>query len=309
MLANSWWQLEVKTPNNKAETLGTRLIEAGALGIEERPIPTEEHEEPASSKHYIEPQNEWVQEKIPTIKGDLCLLVAYFDEEYQQDLVDPVLEGLGFEGPYHWVKHRDDGWSTRWKEFFRPIEIGQNLVICPTWETYEPTEEQQILWIEPGMAFGTGQHATTRSCLVLIERYLNDTKKLFDVGCGSGILSLAALLLGVEEVVGIDIDADVIPIAEENAEKNGLLAKCDFSARAIEDVKEQYPFVVANIQAHILTPMAEELRRVVEPGGLLLLSGILDTQIDEIRETFEALELQSVETVHDEEWCSILLRA
>ncbi len=258
MLTQSWIQLDVGCDAGQAESLGALLMEAGALGIHEREQP------------------------------DGPTLTAYFEhpiaEAHRLD-VERILARFYCES-FAWTVHKDDGWSTRWQEHFKPLEVGERLVICPSWESYEPKPAQKILRLDPGMAFGTGQHATTKGSLLLMERYLQPDTVVLDVGCGSGILSLAALLIGASHAVGVDIDADSITVALENAALNHLSESVEFSTTPIADVLGRYPLVLANIQAHILLPMAPLLVPRVQPQGTLLLSGILDTKRDIVVQTY-----------------------
>lgn len=182
-----------------------------------------------------------------------------------------------------------DAWRDAWKEHFAPFALTSRVTVAPPWVPYEKQREDEIvLVLEPGRAFGTGLHASTS----LVAETLEERKDklagvdVLDLGCGSGILAFVALLGGAKHAVAIDIDADVVEVVRENAERNGLGARVDASAGTIADVTRAYPFVVANIEARILKPMAAELARVVEKGGRLVLSGILGSEHDAMVEAF-----------------------
>ncbi len=286
----SWIQFECACHAKDADSLGALLVEAGALGVEERP------------SSFGDPHLEaWDR-----------LLIAYFSSDFPQNersTIEQLVQRFHVPSKsFRWSEHYDDGWSTKWKEFFHPLPIGERLVICPTWETFEPEPHQIILHIDPGMAFGTGHHATTRSCLLFLEKFISPDVTLLDVGCGSGILSLAALLLGLPNAVGIDIDPDAIMVANENAQLNGLADRCDFSTTPVSKMEGSFPLVVANIQAHILKPMAKDLRRLTQKNGHLILSGILTEQVAQLQEIFEQMGFSFLDSITDEEWVTILFQ-
>ncbi len=280
-LEQIWLRLQFSCPPNEVEHLGALLMEFDSLGLEEQP-----------------------QED-----GD-ALMTAYFSHPLGEGLTETIEAALTVTvpGPFSWSLFQDDGWSTRWQEHFKPFAVGEGLVICPSWESYEPKPGQKLLLLDPGMAFGTGTHATTRGSLLLMERYLAPEQVVLDVGCGSGILSLAALLCGASYAVGVDIDPEAVRVSRENAEINHLAEKTVFSTTPIDQVDGVYPLVLANIQAHILLPMVEPLIARVEPGAYLMLSGIIDTKRDAVVVCYEANGCELVDEFVDEGWHSMVLR-
>ncbi len=268
-MQGQWWQWACVCQPEQAEAFGGVLMELGALGVEER----------ALDERLI----------LQNYQGDMKL-IAYFGEEPDADLLEEVGTwatqfGVDLESA-EWSVHRDDGWSTHWRRFFHPLPVGDRLVICPSWEAFEPQPHQVVLELDPGMAFGTGHHETTRQCLRLLERYLQPQQTVLDVGCGSGILSIAAILLGAQHALGVDIDPDAIMVANENAERNRVQHACTFSTASIEEVTTSHPIVLANIQAHILLPMREALWQHTQPNGILILSGLLNEQAEDVKAAF-----------------------
>jgi ribosomal protein L11 methyltransferase len=185
-----------------------------------------------------------------------------------------------------------DAWRDAWKEHFRPFAIAEGIVIRPPWEKYEAKPGESVLELEPGRAFGTGLHETTR----LVARALASCGRLrdatvIDVGCGSGILALVALALGAARAIAIDNDPEAIEVTNENAARNGVVGRLHASITPLESLDEIAPVVVANIEARVLIPMAPALQRHVSPGGILLLSGILVTQKDDVRAAYPDMKL------------------
>lgn len=201
-----------------------------------------------------------------------------------------------------------DAWRDAWKEHYRPFAIAEGLVVRPPWEPYEAKPGEKVLELEPGRAFGTGLHETTRLVAQALAKHgaeLSGTTVL-DVGCGSGILALAALALGAERAVAVDVDPEAVDVTKENAARNGLERRVDASATDLADVALVSKVVVANIEAKVLVPMAPELSRHVAPGGLLLLSGILVPQKDEVRAAYADMELLEAPALG--EWVLLALR-
>lgn len=187
--------------------------------------------------------------------------------------------------------HEGDAWRDAWKEHWQPAHLTDRVVVIPSWTTYALAEGEIALPLDPGRAFGTGQHASTRLAAQAIERHLAARSEpvVLDLGCGSGILSFVALLHGVPAAVACDIDDESIVSVRENAEPLGLLSRIDARVGGFDCVPERATLVVANIEAVVLVPHAPEVAEKVLPGGRLILSGILVTQRDEVVRAYEAL--------------------
>lgn len=179
----------------------------------------------------------------------------------------------------------DEDWRNNWKKFFNPTPVGEKILIRPTWrEDYDP-EGRVVLNIDPGLAFGTGNHETTRLCLETIEKYVKSGDTVLDVGCGSGILAIASLLLGAQSAVGVDIDEVAVRTAVENAELNGVSTKFTAIVGDLTDkVEGKYNLVVANIVADAIISLSKGVRQFMNPDSVYIMSGIIDTRGDEVAE-------------------------
>lgn len=203
-----------------------------------------------------------------------------------------------------------ENWAESWKRFFKTVKVSPHLTVRPPWESYEPGEGEKVIVLDPGMSFGTGKHATTQACMGFLDELAEEDpqRDVLDVGCGSGILSIAAGKLGFKSVRGIDNDPDAVRIAAENCEANDVVA--DFSTCDLAICEERATVVVANVLAVVLVkfagPVSSCVRRI--PGNALILSGILDTQYDEVRRAYEALGATEVKSVLVGEWRSGLFR-
>lgn len=210
--------------------------------------------------------------------------------------------GLELEPALSTLKAED--WSESWKRFFSVVHVSPHLVVRPPWEDYTPSQGEKVLVLDPGMSFGTGKHATTQACMGFLDELAqaDPRRDVLDVGCGSGILSIAAAKLGFQSVRGIDNDEDAVRIAGENAAANGVEAAFQTQDLAVCDL--QATVVVANVLAPVLIQFAESIARCVRrvPGNALILSGILETQYDEVRDTYVALGFREVKNILVGEW-------
>lgn len=204
---------------------------------------------------------------------------------------------------------KKEDWAESWKIHFKPIVISPRLAVCPSWEKFDALPGQTVLTLDPGMSFGTGQHATTRSCLAALDRFLAESagKRLsfLDAGAGSGILSIAAFRLGYGPVAAFDIDPDTIPVARENARINGIPDRdLPFETASLDDYvcTMRYDVVAANILSSALIAGKRKLLSMVKPGGKLILAGILDTEYPRVRKEFEALGCTELFSEAGMEW-------
>jgi ribosomal protein L11 methyltransferase len=203
----------------------------------------------------------------------------------------------------------DEDWAECWKQFYHPRRIGKTLLICPSWECYEPAPEEKMLILDPGMAFGTGYHASTALCMELLEEYLlvASAHSVLDVGIGSGILSISALLLGADEVLGVDHDPVAVRVARENLELNALGERAQ--VRQFEGVPDgTFDLVLANLVAQVLVDLADDLASAVARGGRLVAGGIVGERRDEVVRAlqFRGLELEA--ELEREDWVGLRLR-
>lgn len=208
--------------------------------------------------------------------------------------------------------HDDSEWKDNWKAYFKPSKVSERLVVCPTWEEYELSEEDKssgvrVLRIDPGMAFGTGTHETTSLCLKAMEKYMRPGDRVLDVGCGSGILSIAADLLGAGDVLGIEIDPVAVEVSRENLELNG----CGDNVRVCEGdltkgVDYEADIVVANLMADLVMMLSEDVRRHLRDGGRYISSGIIDEKLDEVADSIRRCGFTIEEIATDGMWCAIV---
>lgn len=211
----------------------------------------------------------------------------------------------------------DKDWINNWKTFFKPFRAADDIVIKPTWETYEKEKDSDILIeIDPGIAFGTGSHETTKLCIQALDKYVKEGDSVLDVGCGSGILSIAALKLGAAHATAIDIDEVAVKVAAENMAVNQIpssrytLYDGDLISNAFLKVKAGtgHDIVVANILADVIIPLTGVIRPHLKKGGLYITSGIIDTKEEDVRHALEENGFEILSVEHMKEWCCFIAR-
>lgn len=203
----------------------------------------------------------------------------------------------------------DSDWNENWKKYFHATEIGKRLTIVPSWEEYDNRENRVLLHIDPGAAFGTGTHATTSLCLELLQDYIKDGSVMLDIGCGSGILAIASVLLGAESVVGVDIDAQSVKTARENAEINGVSDRTEFIVGDLaEKVNGRFPVVCANIVADVVIRLLDGAEKYIADGGVLIVSGIIDIRENDVLEAAKKHGYEISQKRYRDNWCAFALR-
>lgn len=295
----NWLELSLEVESELADDIAAALIPFAAGGVA---ITSSRIEDDERSGHVAGPliiraylrDDEALEENRTRLERALWYLGRI------QELPDPV---------YTWIPDQD--WQTNWRKHYKPLTVGERFLIVPAWESPEIGGRIPIL-INPGMAFGTGTHPTTRLCLRALEDILQPGDRVADLGAGSGILSIAARKCGAALVHGWDIDEHTISVAEQNQALNKV-SGISFAAGSLPDLLASpaapYDVVFANILAHILTDMlAEGLGDSVRPGGHLILSGILADQLPPIQKQLEALHFQHVALLREEEWCAPVIK-
>ena len=217
-------------------------------------------------------------------------------------------------GPATLTAVNTEDWSSSWKVHFKPLRVGKRLLIVPTWEETTQLPGDLVIRIDPGMAFGTGGHETTRLCLEMLEGVMESgpllmVPSLLDLGTGSGILAMAASLLGVGRILALDIDPDAIVVARENLALNQLSDQVECGTVPLESLTESFDIILANILAEELVRLAPYLAERMQPGGALILSGILAEKEPMVRRGFASQPLKYIQTTSAGEWVAMLYRS
>lgn len=202
----------------------------------------------------------------------------------------------------------DEDWATAWKAYYKPIPVGEKLLIKPSWEDIEPTD-RLVIELDPGMAFGTGTHATTTMCLEILERLIKGGERVIDVGCGSGILSIAAALLGASQVQALDYDPVAVKVARENITTSGVGAIVSVAqSDLLQAASGKAHIIVANIIARIIIQLIPQLDAFLAPGGLFIASGIIGERLDAVLASLAAHDFEVVEEMNEDDWYALVCR-
>ena len=197
-------------------------------------------------------------------------------------------------------------WSKKWKEKWTVTHVTDNIAVVPSWLSYIPINNEIVITLDPGCAFGTGTHQTTQLCMKALEKYLKLGDSVADIGMGSGILSVLAMKLGAKSVYGCDIDETVIDVAKENAEINKV--KCTFELNTADKITEKYDFVCANILHNVLFEIMGDLKNIMKDNGILSLSGILNEKKDVVLEAIKRENLKIIDTITQDQWISFVVK-
>jgi len=268
-----WLQLRINSSRAQAERIEDLLLEAGAASVTFEDNADEPILEPALGE---------------TPLWGLTRVTGLFDAETNTEATDQALEDkLGQSLPDHrWEQLEDKDWEREWMKHYQPIQCGERLWICPSWLA-PPEPECVNLLLDPGLAFGTGTHPTTFLCLQWLDHLALEGKTVTDYGCGSGILAIASLLLGADSTICVDIDPQALNATTDNAQRNGLTA--DQTPVYLPDQAPETPtdVMIANILAGPLVSLAPKLASLTKPGGRLCLSGIIESQAEEVMTSYQ----------------------
>lgn len=277
------------------------------LGIDNMAI-----EDPDDLKIFQERQNAWdlYDDDLIKLEKGFIRFTIYLDDIADNDereaKIMAYIKELGGEFSKEIID--DSDWKNNWKKFFKILKPNKTIVIVPTWEEYEKKDGEEIIKLEPGMAFGTGSHETTSLCIKKLEEYMEPGVKVLDIGTGSGILSIAASKLGASKVLGVDIDPMSVYIANENKKLNEVINAEFIVGDLLSKVKDKYDIVVSNILAEVIVTMTGDLHKFLNKDGIFISSGILKVKSAMVIDSLEAngFDILNVEDLN--EWTSIVAK-
>ena len=317
----NWLEIKVDTAPAGLDAVSEQLEQLGITGLV--------IDDEADFYDFLERNHQYwdyVDESLLREKRGLCRVTFYLPDDADGAVtlrqVRSALAGL--EGsnpscvPLHLTQERmaDADWENNWKQFYKPMEIGERLVVIPEWESANIPAGRAALILNPGLTFGTGSHATTRLCLTELESHIHGGEKVLDLGCGSGILSIAALVLGAGRAFACDIDEKCVDVAYENAALNGV-GRERYTVRwgdVLTDRQLQsefggnYDLVVANIVADVIMGLSAQVRPFLKKDGLFLCSGIIDDRAQEVADKLRADGWTILKSRQSEGWFSYLCR-
>lgn len=311
-LMNNWIEVTIKTTTEAVEPITNILYEQGAGGAV--------IEDPKDFLFQKKNELDWdyVEEEVfKKNEEDDVLIKTYVSEEKNvMEFVEIIkqkvlgLKDFGIdigEGSVSLDQVNEADWANAWKAYYKPTKVGQRVVVKPTWEDYTTQEGDLIIELDPGMAFGTGTHETTSMCIRELEKYVNKDSKVFDIGCGSGILAIAAAKLGAKEVIAVDLDEVAVKVAKENVTENKVEENVSVMHGNLTDViKDKADVIVANIIADIIKILAKDVQNFMKEDAIFISSGIILDKVEEVKESLIENGFEIVEVQKLGEWSAIV---
>lgn len=310
-----WTEISIKTSQEGADIAAQAFYEVGITGLV--------IEDPDELSQLSKEEFFWdyIDESMVGTSDGTVVIKAYLSSD------SSLGEKLSLiKDKINWLKNRDLGvdlgsldielasvreedWSNTWKKYYKPMKVSDRIVIKPSWETYNKKKGQVILTLDPGMAFGTGTHETTMLCMQAIDQYIRPDHSLIDIGCGTGVLSIGALLLGAKAATTIDLDGNAVEIARKNAQINKVLGRMTLvHGNLLDEIEGSYDIVVANIIADVIIELSQYVTNYIKAGGLFISSGIIHERLDEVIEQIESVGLIIEKVEKMGEWAMVVSR-
>ncbi len=261
----------------------------------------------------------YISEELLAKDRNICIVHVYLppeeDPQEAAGFIRERLDALGAEYSFSQSKTEEEEWSSAWKKFYHPFRIGTRILVCPSWETCDPGPDDVVLTLDPGAAFGTGEHETTAMCLGHLDRIIKTGDRVLDMGCGSGILFIAALLLGADRALAVDISDVAVRTAGENARINQIgsdryevvVGNVTADPKLAERIGTGYDVITANIVADVLIAQAKLYYKALRDGGMLIVSGIIGERANEVEKELESTGFSTVRRDEMKNWVSLVM--
>ena len=310
----NWNEISVSTTTQATEIISNIFIEIGSKGVM--------IEDPNDFYYQVKDKLAWdyIEKEVFDYGHEDVKVIAYFSQEENIEekisilkerfnKLDDIDLDMGTLEIYKKIV-KQENWENEWKKYFKVQKVSDNIVIKPTWEDYDKKENEKIIEIDPGMAFGTGTHETTRMCINSIEKYIKKDDELIDIGCGSGILSIAGAILGAKKVIGVDLDKLAVKISQENVELNNYQDIIEIRYGDLTNViKEKANIVVANIIADIVVMLSQNIKQFMKEDGYFISSGIINDKRAFVEENLIKNGFEIIESNNEGEWNCIVAKA
>lgn len=310
----NWIELKITTTAEGIDPICGELYDLGITGIE--------ISDKDDFKEFLENNRkywDYVDEELEKLKtADSCITLYFSDDDEGKAQIEEVKRALENAGAeiigFHSKSVKDEDWSENWKQFFKPLEIGERVIVVPEWESVPETDRVKFI-INPGCSFGTGSHESTRMCIEEIEKHIKSGDNVLDLGCGSGILSVIALLLGAKEATAVDIDPMAVEVACSNLKLNGLSEEVyhGFDGDITTDIELReklgangFDIVLANIVADVIIALSAFVKGFMKPDGTFICSGIIIERKDEVVAALEKAGLKIKEVREMGEWAAVV---
>jgi ribosomal protein L11 methyltransferase len=305
-----WTEVSIHTSQEAVEAISSLLHEAGAGGvvIEDPEVLSREWDRPYGE--IVELSASDFPEEGVIIKG--YILLEDSPEALVQNLRLSILDlrTFGLDVGVATIVSREvdeDDWATAWKKYYKPVRVSNSVTVSPSWEEYEAEPNEKVIRLDPGMAFGTGTHPTTVLCIRALEKVIHGGENVIDVGCGTGVLSIAAAKLGAGSILALDLDQVAVESATLNVEMNGVSDQVTVRKNdLLQGVEGQYELIVANILAEVIVTFGDQVAESLRPGGTYITSGIISGKADMVKEALEKAGLPVEEMFREEDWVAFI---
>lgn len=306
-----WTRITVKTTTAGSDVISEILSEVSPGGVI--------IEDAADIKAYNRPKEEWdyIDEHLADGYDDEVCVRGFIDsneEQAEKYVRESVIAAKENNPEFNWgslqilsEKIKDENWAENWKKYYKPFKPGKYIVIKPSWEEYQAQEGDLVLEMDPGAAFGTGSHETTKMCITLLEKYVTKNSSVMDVGCGTGVLAMCASLLGAKSVTAVDIDEQAVKVARENIEAGGYNIKA-VCGNLLENRLEKADIIVANIIADAVMKLAPAAKEHLNENGIYITSGIINERADEVEGKILSCGFLMLERITMGEWTAMVWR-
>ena len=319
-----WIKLSISTTTEGIEAVCAVLMEQGVLGVE--------IDDSTDFHNFLENnRDKWDYVDEDLLKahesGSFVSFYVTDDTEGKEtvSLVKDVLSHLKSQDVHDefgtleipGTNMKEEDWSENWKQYFKPLNVGDKILILPEWETLDTPTDRTVFTVNPGMSFGTGAHHTTQLCIKAMEKHLSNGMTVLDLGCGSGILSIISLLLGADHATAVDIDENAVKIAVENAQKNNIdLSKYRTMAGNVTCDKElfaqisdrKYDIVLANIVADVIIGIKDIVPEFLKDDGIFITSGIIEERLDDVMSAYKETSFKALAEEHQGGWASLVYK-
>lgn len=309
-----WYEIRINTTDEASDAVAEMLTTMGAGGVAIK--------DPFDIRKEIEKPDtlDYADDDFLEALGEDVIISAYFQNGLDiNDLLKQINDGLmnisqfldtgkGLEG---YGEVDDEDWSTAWKKYYKPFRLTDRIVIKPTWEEYRAEENDIIVEMDPGMAFGTGTHETTQMCSILLDKYMSANHDVLDVGCGTGILSIIVSKLGAKKIEAIDIDEVAVRVAKENIEINGEAGKIKAFQAVLSDLKagdEKFDIIVANIIANVIVDLSSLIPYYLKKNSLFITSGIIKERKQDVIDACLKNGMSFIDDLEMGEWVAMVFR-
>lgn len=307
-----WIEVRITTTAEASDAVSEMLTQIGAGGVVIQD-PNDIRREVSRSDSL-----DYADENFLDSLGTDVNIMAYFDGETNKENLKKLINeklsfisefldvGKGFSGM---CEVNDEDWANAWRKYYKPFRISERIVVKPSWEDYEAGGRDIVIELDPGMAFGTGTHETTKMCAALVDKYVKKDDVVMDIGCGTGILSIVAAKLGASEVVAVDVDEVAVKVTKENCRVNGTDGVVNAFKGTIRDIKGvKADLIVANIIADVIIDMAKDLSKYLKADGIFITSGIIKERKQQVIEEYQKNGFYLVESIETGEWVAIVFK-